>query len=90
MLFRSTTHVHTAFKPDTDYGYLMWGREFKTPCGTTHTWRMSGNGGNTVAVFADLDAVVVVTRTHYNSKGMHEETAKLIEDHVLPEISCGK
>jgi len=86
----TTTHLHTTIKSDPDYGYLMWGRDFKTPCGTTRAWRMSGNGGNTIAVLPDLDAVVVVTRTHYNSKGMHDQTANLIERFILPEISCGK
>lgn len=86
----TTSQLHTTITSDPDYGYLMWGRTFKTPCGTTRAWRMSGNGGNTVAVLPELDAVVVVTRTHYRSKGMHEQTANLIENHVLPEISCGK
>lgn len=85
-----TAHRHTSFKKDPDYGYWMWGRSYKTPCGTAYGWRMSGNGGNAVIVLAELDAVVVVTRTHYNSKGMHDQTADLVENHVLPEISCGK
>lgn len=85
-----TRQVTTTVEPDTDYGYLVWGRGFTTPCGETRAWRMSGNGCNTVAVFADLDAVVVVTRTHYNQRGMHDETARLIEQYILPEISCGR
>ena len=84
----TTVHGHTGFPTGPNYGYLMWNRTYKTPCGTTDGWFMSGNGGNVVLVFADLDAVVVVTRTHYNSKGMHDQTIKLIEDDILPEISC--
>jgi CubicO group peptidase (beta-lactamase class C family) len=83
-----TVHGHTGFATGPNYGYLMWNRTYKTPCGTADGWYMSGNGGNVVLVFAELDAVVVVTRTHYNSKGMHDQTIKLIEDNVLPEISC--
>jgi CubicO group peptidase (beta-lactamase class C family) len=86
----TTVHGHTGFPSGPNYGYLMWNRPYKTPCGTTDGWFMSGNGGNVVLVFADLDAVVVVTRTHYNSKGMHDQTIKLIEENVLPEISCGR
>jgi len=49
---------------------------------------MGGNGGNAIVMFRDLDAVVVVTRTHYNQKGMHQQTIKLIEDQILPELAC--
>ena len=31
----------------------------------------------------DLHAIIVVTRVHYNSRGMHDETRKLIEQFVL-------
>jgi len=85
-----TAQAHTTFKQDPEYGYWMWGRDYSTPCGTTRGWRMSGNGGNAVIVLAELDAVIVVTRTHYNSKGMHDQTARLVEHAILPEISCGK
>jgi hypothetical protein len=49
---------------------------------------MSGNGGNTVVLFNDLDAVVVVTRTHYNQRGMHAQTKTLITTEILPELAC--
>jgi hypothetical protein len=32
--------------------------------------------------------VVVVTRTSYNTKGMHQQTARLIEDQILPAVAC--
>lgn len=70
------------------YGYLFWSRSYQTPCGTTPGWLMSGNGGNAIVIFAELDAVVVVTRTHYRSKGMHQQTARLIEEQILPELAC--
>ncbi|MEO8706396.1 MAG: serine hydrolase, partial [Kofleriaceae bacterium] len=73
-----------------DYGYLYWHRMYKTPCGTASGWSMGGNGGNSIVVFAELDAVVVVTRTAYNTKGMHQATAALIEDAILPELACKK
>ena len=74
--------------PEQNYGYLFWTRRYKTPCGTTTGWFMSGNGGNAVVMFRELDAVVVVTRTHYNSPGMHQQTARLIEDQILPQLAC--
>jgi hypothetical protein len=30
---------------------------------------MGGNGGNAIVTFRELDAVVVVTRTNYNTRG---------------------
>jgi len=73
-----------------DYGYLIWNHAFRTPCGTVNGWYMSGNGGNQVLVLDELDAVVVVTRTAYNTRGMHPQTIKLIEDDILPSLSACK
>jgi len=30
--------------------------------------------------------VVVITSTNYNTKGMHEQTEKLLTDHVLAAV----
>ena len=49
---------------------------------------MSGNGGNAIVVLPALDAVAVITRTNYNTKGMHQQTTKLIEDAILPALAC--
>ena len=49
---------------------------------------MSGNGGNHVVVFKDLDAVVVVTRTNYDTRGTHDQTRRLMEQHLLPRLAC--
>jgi CubicO group peptidase (beta-lactamase class C family) len=70
------------------YGYLFWTRMYRTPCGTTRGWFMSGNGGNVVVMFRELDAVVVITRTNYNTRGMHQQTTRLIEEQILPALAC--
>jgi CubicO group peptidase (beta-lactamase class C family) len=80
--------VHRNAFPGQDYGYLLWHRMYKTPCGAASGWSMGGNGGNSIVVFAELAAVVVVTRTNYNTKGMHQQTIKLIEEQVLPGLAC--
>ena len=69
-----------------DYGYLFWQRSFASPCGAHRAAYMSGNGGNAVLVFADLDAAVVVTRRNYNTRGMHQETVRLLERYVLDAL----
>jgi len=47
---------------------------------------MQGNGGNKVAVFPELNLVVVITSTNYNTKGMHEQTDRLLSDYILPAV----
>ena len=53
-------------------------------------WSMSGNGGNAVVSVPLKSMVVVVTRTRYNQKGMHEETARLLEKHVFAALKCSR
>ena len=85
---RAALTVHRDAMPEQHYGYLFWTRSYKTPCGTATGWFMGGNGGNAIVMFRELDAVVVVTRTHYNTKGMHQQTTRLIEEQILPELAC--
>jgi CubicO group peptidase (beta-lactamase class C family) len=70
------------------YGYLLYQRNYRTPCGRTAGWFMSGNGGNHVVMLKELDAVVVVTRTNYNTRGTHDQTRRLMEQHLLPRLAC--
>ncbi len=48
---------------------------------------MSGTGGNKIAVFPELDLVVVLTSTYFNG-GMesHNQTTKLLDEYIVPEI----
>jgi len=85
---RAALTVHRDAMPEQHYGYLFWTRDYKTPCGTATGWFMGGNGGNAIVLFVDLDAVVVVTRTSYNTRGMHQQTTRLIEEQILPELAC--
>lgn len=81
----------TAFREqELDYGYLFWHRTLSTQCGAFPTWYMSGNGGNVIAIVEGLDAVVVVTRTNYDARRMHEQSAALIERHIMPELACSR
>ena len=48
---------------------------------------MSGNGGNKVAVFPTLDMVAVPTSANYNTRGMHEQTDKLLTDYILASLA---
>lgn len=57
-----------------DYGEQFWRRDYALSCGRFSGWMMSGNGGNHVLMLPALDAVLVLTRTHYNQRGMHQQS----------------
>jgi CubicO group peptidase (beta-lactamase class C family) len=73
---------------DAQYGYLFWQRDYATHCGLLPGWYMAGNGGNAIVVLRSLRTAIVVTRTNYNSKGMHQQTVDLLERHVLSALPC--
>jgi hypothetical protein len=47
---------------------------------------MTGNGGNKVVAIPALDMTVVITSTNYNTRGMHEQTEKILTDYVLASV----
>ncbi|HET9863833.1 MAG TPA: serine hydrolase [Steroidobacteraceae bacterium] len=70
------------------YGVLYWQRQFTSPCGTLNGWYMAGNGGTVVMTVPLRSLVAVVTRTHYDQKDMHEQTARLLQEHVFAALPC--
>ena len=80
-------HVRVEDQPDTEYGYLWWLKKFKSGEKLNSAFCMLGNGGNKVAVFPELDMVVVLTSTNYNTRGMHEQTEKLLTDYILASVT---
>ncbi len=74
---------------DMRYGYQMWTRKYASPCGGVEGWMMAGNGGNLVLALPERRAALIVTRTRYNTRGMHQETQELVERHLLPALGCG-
>lgn len=83
---RASTQPHARIDDDTEYGYLWWLKSFKSGGKSYPAFFMSGNGGNKVAVFPTLDLAVVITSTNYNTRGMHEQTEKLLTDYILPSV----
>jgi CubicO group peptidase (beta-lactamase class C family) len=83
---RESTRAHVRIDEANDYGYLWWLRTFVSGGRRFPAWYMSGNGGNKVAVFPGEDLVVVLTSTNYNSKGMHEQTDRILTEYVLPAV----
>ena len=49
---------------------------------------MSGNGGNKVAVFDELDLSVVVTARLFGTRGMHQQSTDIVNDYILSSMSA--
>jgi len=82
---KSSTTPHVQIDDQTKYGYLWWLKDFRVGDRAYSAYFMSGNGGNKVAVFPQLDMVVVITSTNFNTKGMHEQTERLLTEYILPK-----
>jgi CubicO group peptidase (beta-lactamase class C family) len=86
---RASVAPHAQVDDETEYGYLWWLRTFagESSGGKRHdAFLMSGNGGNKVVVFPDLELVVVITSTNYNQPGMHTQTDRLLTEHLVAAI----
>ena len=83
---RTSTQPHAQIDDETEYGYLWWLKTFKSGGAGYPAYLMNGNGGNKVAVFPTLDLTVVITSTNYNTRGMHEQTDKLLTDYILAAV----
>jgi CubicO group peptidase (beta-lactamase class C family) len=85
---KTSTQPHVRVDDETEYGYLWWLKKFKSGTGTK-TFAAScmfGNGGNKVCVFPELRLVVVITSTNYNTRGMHEQTDRLLSEFILASV----
>ncbi len=83
---RASTEPHAEIDSSTRYGYLWWLMEWKVGERTLRSFAMNGSGGNTVQVFPELRAVIVVTTTNFGVRQPHKLTAKLLTDHLLPAL----
>jgi CubicO group peptidase (beta-lactamase class C family) len=83
---KASTTPHSQIDEETEYGYLWWLKTFKSGGKGYPAYFMSGNGGNKVAVFPGLDLTAVITSTNYNTRGMHEQTEKLLTDYILRSV----
>jgi CubicO group peptidase (beta-lactamase class C family) len=84
---KTSTQPHTRIDEQNEYGYFWWLKSFKFEEKSYAAFYMSGNGGNKVAVFPALDMVAVLTSTNYNTRGMHEQTDKLLTDYILASLT---
>ncbi|HEX6817163.1 MAG TPA: serine hydrolase, partial [Ktedonobacterales bacterium] len=78
---------HVRVDDETEYGYLWWLRRFSSGNRSYAAFLMSGNGGNKVAVFPQLDLVAVITSTNFGARDMHEQTDRLLCEYILPAVA---
>jgi CubicO group peptidase (beta-lactamase class C family) len=83
---KASTSPHAQIDETTDYGHLWWLKSFKAADKSYPAFFMSGNGGNKVVAIPSLDMAVVITSTNYNTRGMHEQTEKVLADYVLAAV----
>jgi CubicO group peptidase (beta-lactamase class C family) len=75
---------HARVDEATEYGYLWWLKTFQAGSKAYSGYLMQGAGGNKVAVFPGLDAVVVITATNFGVRGAHQLTDRLLTEYLLP------
>lgn len=83
---KTSIRPHARIDEQTEYGYLWWLKQFKSGEKQFPAYYMTGNGGNKVVVFPGIELVAVLTSTNYNTRGMHEQTDKLLTDYILPAV----
>jgi CubicO group peptidase (beta-lactamase class C family) len=84
---KTSTRPHAQIDEETEYGYLWWLRSFQTGNDTVSAYLMQGNGGNKLAVFPSLDLVAIVTSINFNTRGMHEQTDRLLSEYILASVT---
>jgi CubicO group peptidase (beta-lactamase class C family) len=84
---KRSTQPHAQIDENTNYGYLWWLKSFRSGANSYPAFFMSGNGGNKILGFPSLDMAVAITSTNFNTKGMHEQTEKILTDYILPSLA---
>lgn len=83
----ASTAAHVQAGETDTYGYLWWRRDFVSGGRTYPAFYMAGNGGNKVVVVPSAKLVAVLTSTLYNTRGMHQQTDKLLTDYILAALA---
>jgi CubicO group peptidase (beta-lactamase class C family) len=83
---RNSVQPHARIDEHTEYGYLWWIKAFQYAGKSHPAFFMSGNGGNKVVAIPTLDLAAVITSTNYNTRGMHEQTEKILTDYILAAV----
>lgn len=83
-----TPHARIPDTPDWLYGYLWWLRPYSVAGADYRVAMMNGNGGNRVMVLEEAGLTVVLTKTDYNTRGMHQKSDAFLEEEILKRLSA--
>ncbi len=83
---KTSTTPHAEISDHQEYGYLWWLQSFQAGEKAYPAFFMSGNGGNKIVALPSLDMAVVITSTNYNTRGMHEQTDRLLSEYILAAV----
>lgn len=81
-----STADHVRANDTETYGYLWWKRAFTVGERKYPAYFMTGNGGNKVVVVPSAGLVAVITATLYNTRGMHQQSARILTDYLLAAL----
>jgi CubicO group peptidase (beta-lactamase class C family) len=83
---KASIEPHARIDDETEYGYLWWLRGFKSGGKTFAAYYMTGNGGSKIAVFPELELVVVITSANFGLKEAHPLSERLLSEYVLGSV----
>ena len=83
---KTSTAPHAHVDDGVEYGYLWWRMQFPVAGKVWSSYAMNGSGGNSVQVFPEQHAIVVITTTNYDVQQPHRITAKLLMEKILPAL----
>ena len=83
---KTSVAPHARVDDGVEYGYLWWRMQFPVAGKAWSSYAMNGTGGNSVQVFPEKRAVVVITTTNYDVQQPHRITMKLLTEKILPAL----
>lgn len=83
---KTSVAPHARVDDGVEYGYLWWRMQFPVAGKARSSYAMNGSGGNSVQVFPEQRAVVVITTTNFDVQQPHRITAKLLIEKILPGL----
>ena len=80
-----TIQAKTEFEPNS-YGYFWWIKDIVSDNIDYRVEYCSGNGGNKIYLIKDLDAVIVIMASAYNTRYGHSQAREITSQFLLPII----